>query len=110
MALVTNGLKVVQRPRIAKSQTGHYFQAIVVSEEIGASKPGRTFFDYTFQQIGHPPKSEVLIVGDSLNSDIQGGNNFGIDTCWYNPAKKYNESAIKPTFEIQSLQHLKTFV
>lgn len=110
MALVTNGLKAVQRPRVARSQTGHYFKAIVVSEEIGASKPGNAFFEHTFEQIGHPPKKEVLIVGDNLNSDIRGGNDFGIDTCWYNPASASNQSGIQPTFEIPSLQHLTAIV
>ena len=110
MVLVTNGLKVVQRPRITKTQTTHYFQAIIVSEEIGASKPGAAFFEYTFEQIGHPRKEEVIIVGDSLNSDIRGGNDFGIDTCWFNPNEQKNESGIFPTFEIQSLQSLESVI
>ena len=103
MAIVTNGLQDVQRPRVKKTKTEHYFEAIIVSEEIGASKPGRAFFEHTFEQIGQPIKSEALIVGDCLNSDIRGGNDFGIDTCWFNPGKQRNESGVVPKFEIDDL-------
>ncbi len=106
MAIVTNGLQDVQRPRVRKTQTMHFFEAIIVSEEIGASKPGRAFFEYTFEQIGQPTKSSALMVGDSLNSDIRGGNEFGIDTCWFNPGKQRNETEITPKFEIDELKLL----
>ena len=106
MAIVTNGLQDVQRPRVRKTNTEHYFEAIIVSEEIGASKPGRAFFEYTFEQIGQPTKKEALMVGDSLNSDIRGGNDFGIDTCWFNPGRQRNESGIVPKFEIDDLNLL----
>lgn len=106
MAIVTNGLQEVQRPRVRKAKTEHFFETIIVSEEIGASKPGRAFFEYTFEQIGQPAKREALIVGDSLNSDIRGGNDFGIDTCWFNPGKQRNESGIVPKFEINALDLL----
>ena len=106
MAIVTNGLQDVQRPRVRKTKTEHYFEEIIVSEEIGASKPGKAFFDYTFEQIGQPTKEETLMVGDSLNSDIRGGNDFGIDTCWFNPGKQRNESNIVPNFEIDELNLL----
>lgn len=106
MAIVTNGLQDVQRPRVRKTGTEHYFEAIIVSEEIGASKPGKAFFDYTFEQIGQPTKKEALMVGDNLNSDIRGGNDFGIDTCWFNPGRQRNESDVVPKFEIDELNHL----
>ena len=106
MAIVTNGLQDVQRPRVRKSKTEHYFEAIIVSEEIGVSKPGQAFFEYTFEHIGQPAKRETLLVGDSLNSDIRGGNDFGIDTCWFNPGKLRNDSEFVPKFEIQSLEML----
>ena len=107
LCLITNGLKEVQRPRIAKAAVGHYFEEIVVSDEIGVSKPHAGFFEYAFSEIGHPAKEEVIVVGDSLNSDIQGGNNFGLDTCWFNPNAQYNMTRHQPTYEINHLEQLK---
>ena len=110
LALVTNGLKEVQRPRIAQSGLGPYFQTIIVSDEIGHSKPNASFFEYTFDQIGHPPKEEVLIIGDNLNADIRGGAEFGIHTCWYNPRQEENKLGVSPTYEVAELQKLDTFL
>ena len=88
LALVTNGLSGVQRARIERLDIGKYFDAIVISAEIGVSKPGAEFFDATFRALGSPPKDTTLMVGDSLSSDIRGGANYGIATCWYNPKGK----------------------
>jgi len=103
LTIVTNGLKDVQDNRIRKSVIAKYFQDIVVSEEVQVSKPDPKIFEHTLNNIKHTDKSKVLIVGDSLTSDIQGGINFGIDTCWYNPNRITNNTAIKPTYEIFSL-------
>lgn len=107
LTIVTNGLKEVQDNRIRKSIIAKYFENIVVSEEIKVSKPDPKIFEHTLNNIKHIDKSKVLIVGDSLTSDIQGGINFGIDTCWYNPKKLENNTAIKPTYEINNLLELK---
>ena len=88
MALITNGLQAVQRPRFRKSEICECFEVIVVSEEVGIAKPDPEIFKITWQQMGRPAPSGILMVGDSLTSDIQGGNNFGIATCWYNPKKR----------------------
>jgi len=109
LGIVTNGLKQVQRPKLLKNNLAHYFNIIVVSDEIGVSKPNAAFFDYTFNKMNFPEKEKVLIIGDSLNSDIRGGHNYGIDTCWYNPKKKQNTLSLKPTFEIDNLSQLKSF-
>lgn len=106
LALVTNGLKEVQRPRFEKSEIRHFFELIVVSDEIGVAKPDAGFFDYTFEQIGKPAPEKVIIVGDNLNSDIRGGYQYGLDTCWFNPGNQVNESAVKPTYQIAKLQEL----
>ena len=106
MAVVTNGLKEVKRPQLSRPEIAHYFKAVIISEEIGVAKPHAGFFEHTFNAIGNPDKSKVLIVGDNLNSDIKGGNNYGIDTCWYNIGSIQNDSAIKPTFEIRHLKEL----
>ena len=110
LAIITNGLKEVQRRRIHKANLDHYFQAIIVSDEIGHAKPHAPFFEYTFNAIGHPNKSKVLVVGDSLNSDIRGGEAFGLDTCWVNLHQQPNLSKIKPTYEIHALEELLSII
>ncbi len=107
LAIVTNGLKDVQDGRIKKSVIAGYFQDIVVSEEVKAAKPDPEIFKFALNNIEHTDKSKVLMVGDSLTSDIQGGINFGIDTCWFNPGRIDNKTGIKPTYEISSLMELR---
>ncbi len=110
LGIVTNGLTLVQDKRIRQSIIAKYFDAIVISEEILISKPNPGIFEYTLKNLDFFDKSKVLMVGDSLNSDIQGGINFGIDTCWYNPNKIKNETSIKPTYEISNLNELKSLL
>ncbi len=106
MVLVTNGLREVQRPRLARSGLERYFRAVVVSDEIGFNKPDHEFFAYTFATIDHPPKAHALMVGDNLNADIRGARDFGLDTCWYNPRGVAKEEAVEPTYEIDNLSLL----
>jgi 2-haloacid dehalogenase len=108
LALVTNGLKDVQRPRLAGSALHDCFEKIFISEEIGAAKPSRDYFDAVFRAIGQPPKASVLLIGDSLTSDMRGGVEYGIDTCWYNPNGKMTELPV--AYEINHLQALKTIL
>lgn len=107
LTIVTNGLKDVQDNRVRKSVIGKYFEDVVISEEVEVSKPDPKIFELALYNIKHTDKSKVLIVGDSLTSDIQGGINFGIDTCWFNPNKIVNRTGIKPTYEISNLMALK---
>jgi putative hydrolase of the HAD superfamily len=107
LTIVTNGLKDVQDHRIRRSVIGEYFEDVVISEEVEVSKPDPKIFELALNNIKHTDKSKVLIVGDSLTSDIQGGINFGVDTCWYNPKKVENKTGIKPTYEISNLMELK---
>ena len=100
VAIVTNGFKDVQLARIGGSVLKDTFEAIFTSEEVGFQKPQVEFFEYVFQQLQITDKSRVLMIGDSLSSDILGGNNFGIDTCWFNPHQKENTSMARPTYEI----------
>lgn len=107
LIIITNGLSDVQDNRIRKSIIAKYFEDIVVSEEVQVSKPDPRIFEHALNNIKYTDKSKVLMVGDSLTSDIQGGINFGIDTCWFNPNKIVNETEIKPTYEISNLMELK---
>lgn len=106
MYLITNGLTIVQKPRIKNSSIGHYFNAVIISEEVGCAKPHKEIFDIAFDKMNNPDKEKVLIIGDSLSSDIAGGINYGINTCWYNPNFKEIENGINPTYEIKHLLDL----
>jgi len=86
LALITNGFAEVQRSRFARSTLTRYFETIVISEEVGVAKPDPAIFDEAFRRMGSPAKSDVLMIGDSLTADIRGGIEYGIDTCWFNPA------------------------
>ncbi|MBL4933097.1 YjjG family noncanonical pyrimidine nucleotidase [Clostridium paridis] len=103
LVMVTNGLTDVQDKRIRKSSLAKYFEHIVISEEVKASKPDAKIFEVALNYIQHFDKSKVIMIGDSLTSDIRGGLNFGVDTCWFNPSNTKNQSDIKPTYEITSL-------
>jgi 2-haloacid dehalogenase len=106
LALITNGLKDVQRPRLAGSTIGDYFDPVIISEEVGAAKPARKIFDVAFVKMAQPEKAEVLIVGDSLSSDMRGGSDYGIDTCWFNPNGRSHPPDINITYQIQHLDEL----
>jgi len=84
LGLVTNGLSEVQRARLERLELTRYFDAVVISSEVGATKPRREIFDVAFDRLGGPPTATALMVGDSLSSDIRGGRDYGIATCWFN--------------------------
>lgn len=106
LAVITNGLKQVQYQRLRDSGLDAWLDAIIVSEEIGSSKPAQAYFDAAFRLTGYPDRKEVLIIGDSLSSDIRGGLNYGVDTCWYNPEKKDRQDDCLPVYEIHSWDEL----
>lgn len=110
LIIITNGLKDVQTNRIRKSTIGKYFEDIVISEEVGVSKPNSKIFEVALENIDYTDKSKILMVGDSLTSDVKGGINFGVDTCWFNHEKALNKTDIKPTYEISNLLDLKTIL
>ena len=111
MAIVTNGIYETQTNRITISSLNEYFQHVYISEKIGYSKPQKEIFEHIFKDIGGDIKKEnALIVGDSLTSDIKGGNNFGIHTCWLNPKRHENNLDVKVDYEIQSLIQLKEII
>ena len=86
--VVSNGTVVAQNRKLERSGLGELMDGVFLSEAIGAEKPGRAFFDAVFSRIRPASLSEVMIVGDSLTSDIRGGIDAGIVTCWYNPERK----------------------
>lgn len=106
MYIVTNGLKTVQSKRFASSGLSPYFIKSFISEDVGFEKPNVRYFEMIAKQIPNFDKSKCLIIGDSLTSDIKGGDGFGIDTCWYNPKNKTNTTHLKITYEIRTLCEL----
>ncbi len=110
LSIITNGLKIVQRPRIERAGLTHIFDAITVSEEIGIAKPDPRFFADTFGQLDNPQAEDVLIIGDNLLSDIQGGINIGADTVWYNPHGKNGSTNISPTYEVRDFAELRKVI
>ena len=103
---VTNGTKIAQDRKLEKSGLIHLLDGVFISEEIGYEKPAMGFFDEVFKNIGEYKKDEILIVGDSLTSDIQGGNHAGIVTCWFNPKKKKNDTQLRIDYEITDLMQV----
>lgn len=107
---VTNGTKVAQDNKLAKSGLVELFDAVFISEEIGVEKPGVGFFEKVWDSIGKYKSDEVMIIGDSLTSDIQGGNNAGILCCWYNPKGAVNYTGVRVDYEIDNLQKVKEII
>jgi YjjG family noncanonical pyrimidine nucleotidase len=110
LALVTNGLSEVQRARIKRLDIDQYFDAVTVSAEVGFAKPGTEIFDITLRALDCPLKESTLMVGDSLSSDIRGGTNFGVATCWYNPTGRKAGRSDRAVHEINDLRGLLGFV
>jgi len=106
--LASNGIAEVQRGRIEQSQTGRYFKDIFISEEIGSQKPDAQFFSVMLERTGlKAKKSECLMIGDSLTSDIQGALSYGLDTLWLNMEGVHkNNTTAKPTYEMHSLPEM----
>lgn len=106
MAMVTNGLSEVQRARIERLDLAEYFDVVVISSEVGATKPRPRIFDITFEQLGSPDKHGTLMIGDSLTSDIRGGSDYEIDTCWFNWRRQPAIAGLEITHEITELAAL----
>lgn len=106
LVLITNGTKKAQQKKLSRSGLDKVVDHIFISEDVGVEKPNKNFFDVVINAVGITDLKDALIIGDSLTSDIQGGLNSGIDTCWYNFDNKTNESKIHPTYTITNLHEL----
>ena len=106
LAIVSNGAQKVQTRRLAESGVMNFMEDVFISEKMGCEKPNARIFDAALRALGVENREHVLMVGDSLSSDIQGGSNAGLDTCWYNPNHAENPGKVVPTYEISSLEEL----
>ena len=102
----TNGITKIQTGRMAQSGLAPYFNQVFISEQLQTQKPDTLFYEKIGQQIAGFSKQNTLMIGDSLTADIQGGNNAGIDTVWYNPHHLENKTQAQPTYEVVSYQAL----
>ena len=104
--LASNGTASVQKGRMTSANLYRFFEISFVSQEIGHNKPSKEYFEAAFARIPGFDKSKCLMVGDSLTSDIQGGINAGLKTCWVNPTHAPHPDDIVPDYEIEYLHQL----
>ena len=103
---VTNGTKIAQQRKLRNSKLDTLLDDVFISEDIGVEKPDVRFFHHVQRSIGDYAPHEVLIVGDSLTSDMQGGNNAGILCCWYNPKSAPVPDHLKIDYNIRDLREI----
>ena len=108
--LSSNGTASVQKGRMTSANLYRFFEKVFVSQEIGFNKPAKAYFDACFAQIPNFHPEDAMIVGDSLSSDILGGKNAGIRTCWVNPNHAIAPEHIRPDFEIERLSQLESLL
>ncbi len=104
--IVTNGLASTAVKKLKLSGFYDIMEKIFISEQLGAPKPQSIFFDKVFESIPEVPRDRILIVGDSLSSDILGGSRAGIVTCWYNPTEEINTTQVKTDYNIKHLSEI----
>ena len=107
IGVITNGMENVQRERIKNSPIKKFIDFIAVSEDCGFAKPDIRFFEYAVKKAKHFNKETTIVIGDRLDADILGANQFGIDSCWFNQKNTVNILNAKPTFVINDLLSLK---
>ncbi len=106
LVMITNGFEKQQQSRFILSGISECFEGCYTSDKIGVAKPSKEYFDKVISAVGIEDRSKILIIGDSLSSDIEGGNNAGIDVCWFNPNGKKRPKKYKIDFEIKRLTEL----
>ncbi len=106
MGIITNGLSRVQKPRLMKAGIDGYFSFLVISEQAKSAKPHEDIFKIAHGHTHFVDKEKVLMIGDRLETDVKGANDFGFKSCWLNASQQENTTEIKPDMEIQKLSDL----
>ncbi|SFT97593.1 5'-nucleotidase [Kosakonia arachidis] len=106
LGIITNGFTALQQTRLERTGLRDYFHLLVISEEVGVAKPDRRIFDHALQLAGNPDRERVMMVGDTAESDILGGINAGLSTCWLNVHNRALPEGINPTWTVTSLNEL----
>lgn len=110
LAIVTNGAAAAQRGRFSTSPLREYIPHLFISQEMGVNKPDPLFFDHVCRELKISDRSQAVVIGDSLSSDILGGNRAGIDTVWYNPNENPLSGSARPTYTITCLEEIDAIV
>ena len=103
---VTNGIQSVQKGRFAKADINRYFKGVFISEEIGYGKPDARYFDYVLEHVNEKDKNRILVIGDSLTSDVLGAHNAGLDSVWLNVRGAAFYGEIEPTYTVPGFEEL----
>lgn len=110
MGIITNGFTDLQSLRLERTGLAPHFEQVIISEEVGIAKPDARIFAHALEQMGNPDKKKVLMVGDNPQSDILGGLNIGIDTCWLNRHGNDAPDGIRAHLEVRSLEQLQNYL
>jgi 2-haloacid dehalogenase len=113
IGIITNGIEKVQKTRLSRSSLAPYIDFIAVSEECGFAKPDIRFFEYSSKLARRFSKETTLVIGDRLETDIEGALRFGVDACFFNPSAvpgkmESPEKDVQPTYEIAHLSELRS--
>ena len=106
LGIITNGFTELQQVRLQSTGLSAHFDLVVISEQVGVAKPHRDIFDHALNLMGEPTRERVLMVGDTLESDILGGLNAGLHTCWLNRHAKPLPVDMTPHYQVASLAEL----
>ncbi len=104
--ILTNGIAKVQHGRIDRSEIAPYLSGLLISSEVGSPKPAPDMYLKALELLGSFKPNEVLMIGDSLTSDIRGAANLNMPSCWYNPRHKVRPSSLKIDYEIDSIEQM----
>ncbi len=110
IASVTNGISDVQRARLSNSTLNGFFNPLIISDEVGVAKPDPGIFNILLEKAGFDDRRSVLMIGDSLTSDIAGAAAAGIDSCWYNPDGISPDPEITPEYMVSELNDVKEII
>lgn len=110
LAIVTNGATVAQRGRYNTSPLREVIPHLFISQELGVRKPDPLFFDHVCRTLNLSDRSRAVVVGDSLESDILGGNRAGIDTVWYNPRGLSLGGPARPTYTAANFEAIAAII
>lgn len=110
VGIITNGFTALQQARLERTGLRDLLDVLVISEQVGVPKPDVRIFDHTLALLGNPDRDRVLMVGDTPESDILGGINAGLKTCWLDNGSRVLPPEIKPTWQVQSLAELEALL
>jgi 5'-nucleotidase len=110
LGIITNGFTELQQTRLERTGLSDHFELLVISEQVGVAKPHVDIFEHALSAMGNPAREKVLMVGDNPESDILGGINAGLDTCWINANNNPVPDGITPLYQVSSLSELKNLL